>query len=82
MKFIEVKNIPATKDFGNAGKARANVEAFLATHFAAAEVDFSEDYQTPAKCYASLKSAVKRHGLPVRVYSRSGHVYIARAEKE
>lgn len=82
MKFIEVQNIPAAKDFGNVGKAKANVEAFLATHFAAAEVDFSEDYQTPAKCYASLKSAVKHHGLPVRVYSRSGHVYIERAKKE
>lgn len=80
MKFIKVDGIPAAKEFSNAGKAIGNVKAFFETGPNVAEVDFSGDYKSSTGCFAGLRSAIKRHNLPARVFSRSGRVYIAREE--
>lgn len=82
MKFIEVQSIPAANGFGRTGKAKADVEAFLETRLIAAEVDFSEEYKTPESCYSNLSSVIRRHNLPAKLHLRSGHIYIARTEKE
>lgn len=87
MTINKVDGIPAIKRYtegdDQAAKKRVNklLEGFMRKHYKYAIVEFTDtDYKDVTNAINSISMSVRRAGLPIKVHSRQGKVYLERRD--
>lgn len=79
MRFTEVKEIPKV---GHRNMLLVKeLEEFVNMGVKNVKVTYAPNaYKNVASCYSTLYSAAKREGLPIKVITRKGEIYLVRTD--
>ena len=79
MRFTEVKEVPKV-EHRNMLLVK-ELKEFVNMGVISVKVTYAPDaYKTLASCYSTLYRAAKREGLPIKVITRKGEIYLVRTD--
>lgn len=82
VKFIEVdpNDIPNFSDKHRGRVSYPILKTFLETGLVCAQLDRTGIQQSKTTLYPMLGSYIKRHSLPIKIFSRAGEFYLMRLD--